>query len=230
MELIFQIMVAEIAPDLRVRFSTSHPKDIIDEVLFAIRDYKNICNYIHLPAQSGNTRILKKMNRTYTREWYNDKVARIKEVIPNCAISTDIITGFCSETDEEHADTVDLIKQVRYELAYMFFYSERPGTLAQKKYEDDVPEDTKKARLKEIIDIQTGINKELNEAEIGKSYEVLVEGVSKRNENDLRGRNSQNKMIIFPKENYKVGDYVMVKIEKSTSATLIGKATDLVTY
>ncbi len=224
------IMVAEIAPDLRVRFSTSHPKDIIDEVLFAIRDYKNICNYIHLPAQSGNTRILKKMNRTYTREWYNDKVARIKEVIPNCAISTDIITGFCSETDEEHADTVDLIKQVRYELAYMFFYSERPGTLAQKKYEDDVPEDTKKARLKEIIDIQTGINKELNEAEIGKSYEVLVEGVSKRNENDLRGRNSQNKMIIFPKENYKVGDYVMVKIEKSTSATLIGKATDLVTY
>ena len=164
-------MVAEIAPNLRVRFSTSHPKDIIDEVMYAIRDYKNICNYIHLPAQSGNTRILKKMNRTYTREWYNEKVARIKEVIPDCAISTDIITGFCSETDEEHADTVNLMKSVRYELAYMFFYSERPGTLAEKKYEDDIPENVKKARLKEIIDIQTTINKELNTAEIGKTYE-----------------------------------------------------------
>lgn len=224
------VMVAEIAPDLRVRFSTSHPKDIIDEVMFAIRDYKNICNYIHLPAQSGNTRILKKMNRTYTREWYDDKVARIKEVIPECAISTDIITGFCSETDEEHADTVSLMKQVRYELAYMFFYSERPGTLAQKKYEDDIPEQVKKARLKEIIDIQTQINKELNEAEIGKTYEVLVEGVSKRDENDLRGRSSQNKMIIFPKENYKIGDFVNVKVEKSTSATLIGKAVEIVNY
>ena len=224
------IMVAKIAPDLRVRFSTSHPKDIIDEVMFAIRDYKNICNYIHLPAQSGNTRVLKKMNRTYTREWYDEKTARIKDVIPNCAISTDIITGFCSETDEEHADTVDLIKQVRYELAYMFFYSERPGTLAQKKYEDDIPEEVKKARLKEIIDIQTKINRELNETEIGKIHEVLVEGVSKRDKNDLRGRNSQNKMIIFPKENYSLGDFVNVKVEKSTSATLIGKAVEMVNY
>lgn len=224
------IMVAEIAPDLRVRFSTSHPKDIIDEVLFAIRDYKNICNYIHLPAQSGNTRILEKMNRTYTREWYDDKVKRIKEVIPECAISTDIITGFCSETEEEHQDTVDLMKKVRYELAYMFFYSERPGTLAQKKYEDDIPEDVKKRRLQEIIEIQTQINKELNEAEVGKTYEVLVEGTSKRDKNDLRGRNSQNKMIIFPKENYKPGDFVMVKVEKATSATLIGKAIEKVEY
>lgn len=224
------VMVAEIAPDLRVRFSTSHPKDIIDEVMFAIRDYKNICNYIHLPAQSGNTRILKKMNRTYTREWYDEKVARIKEVIPECAISTDIITGFCSETDPEHQDTVNLMKKVRYELAYMFFYSERPGTLAQKKFEDDVPEATKKARLKEIIDIQTQINKELNEAEIGETYEVLVEGVSKRDKNDLRGRNSQNKVIIFPQESFKLGDFVKVKVEKSTSATLIGKAVEKVTY
>lgn len=224
------IMVAEIAPDLRVRFSTSHPKDIIDEVMFAIRDYKNICNYIHLPAQSGNSRILEKMNRTYTREWYDDKVKRIKEVIPGCAISTDIITGFCSETEEEHQDTVDLMKKVRYELAYMFFYSERPGTLAAKKYEDDVPEAVKKRRLQEIIEIQTQINKELNEAEVGKTYEVLVEGTSKRDENDLRGRNSENKMIIFPKENYQPGDFVMVKIEKTTSATLIGKAIEKVEY
>jgi tRNA-2-methylthio-N6-dimethylallyladenosine synthase len=170
------------------------------------------------------------MNRTYTREWYDEKTARIKEVIPNCAISTDIITGFCSETDEEHADTVSLIKKVRYELAYMFFYSERPGTLAQKKYEDDIPEDVKKARLKEIIDIQTKINRELNEAEIGKTHEVLIEGVSKRDKNDLRGRNSQNKMIIFPKENYSLGDFVNVKVEKSTSATLIGKAVEKVNY
>ncbi len=224
------IMVAEISPDLRVRFSTSHPKDIIDEVMYAIRDYENICEYIHLPAQSGNTRILKKMNRTYTREWYDEKVSRIREVIPNCAISTDIITGFCSETDAEHHDTVELMKQVRYDLAYMFFYSERPGTLAQKKFEDDVPEEVKKARLKEIIDIQTQINKELNSNEIGKTYEVLIEGISKRDENDFRGRNSQNKMIIFPKENYKIGDYVNVVIEKSTSATLIGKAVEPVTY
>lgn len=218
------IMIAKISPDLRVRFSTSHPKDIIDEVLFAIRDHKNICNYIHLPAQSGNTRILKKMNRTYTREWYDSKIARIKEVIPECAISTDIITGFCSESEIEHQDTVELMRQVRYELAYMFFYSERPGTLAQKKFEDDVPEEVKKSRLKEIIDIQTQINKELNEDEIGEIHEVLVEGISKRDENDFRGRNSQNKVIIFPRENFKIGDYVNVKVEKSTSATLIGKA------
>ncbi len=217
-------MVADISPKLRVRFSTSHPKDIIDEVLFAIRDYKNICNYIHLPAQSGNTRILKKMNRTYTREWYDAKVARIREVIPKCAISTDIITGFCSESENEHQDTVQLMKDVRYELAYMFFYSERPGTLAQKKFEDDISEDVKKSRLQEIIDIQTQINKELNEEEIGDTHEVLVEGISKRDENDFRGRNSQNKVIIFPRENFNIGDYVNVKVEKSTSATLIGKA------
>jgi tRNA-2-methylthio-N6-dimethylallyladenosine synthase len=217
-------MVADISPNLRVRFSTSHPKDIIDEVLFAIRDYKNICNYIHLPAQSGNTRILKKMNRTYTREWYDAKVARIRDVIPKCAISTDIITGFCSESENEHQDTVQLMKQVRYELAYMFFYSERPGTLAQKKFEDDVSEDVKKSRLKEIIDIQTQINKELNKDEIGEIHEVLVEGISKRDKNDFRGRNSQNKVIIFPKEDFNIGDYVNVKVEKSTSATLIGKA------
>mgnify|MGYP001186498720 FL=1 len=184
----------------------------------------NICEYIHLPAQSGNTRILKKMNRTYTREWYDAKINRIREVIPNCAISTDIITGFCSESENEHQDTVQLMKQVRYELAYMFFYSERPGTLAQKKFEDDVPEDVKKSRLKEIIDIQTQINKELNEEEIGEIHEVLIEGISKRDENDFRGRNSQNKVIIFPRENFNIGDYVNVQVEKSTSATLIGRA------
>ena len=170
------------------------------------------------------------MNRTYTREWYDAKINRIREVIPNCAISTDIITGFCSETDEEHQDTVSLMKQVRYELAYMFFYSERPGTLAQKKFEDDVSEDVKKSRLKEIIDVQTKINKELNEEEIGEIYEVLAEGISKRDENDFRGRNSQNKVIIFPRENFKIVDYIKVKVEKSTSATLIGKAVGIVNY
>ncbi len=224
------VMVGKIAPDLRVRFSTSHPKDITDDVLFAIRDYKNICNYIHLPAQSGNTRILEKMNRTYTREWYDDKVSRIREVIPTCAISTDIITGFCSETDEEHADTVDLMKTVRYDLAYMFFYSERPGTLAQKKFEDDVPEVIKKKRLSEIIEIQTQVNKEQHAATIGQTFEVLIEGVSKRSENELRGKTSQNKMIIFPREDYKIGDYVNVKVESSTSATLLGKAVEKVNY
>jgi tRNA-2-methylthio-N6-dimethylallyladenosine synthase len=164
------------------------------------------------------------MNRTYTREWYDEKVARIREVIPKCAISTDIITGFCSESENEHQDTVQLIKDVRYELAYMFFYSERPGTLAQKKFEDDVSEKVKKRRLQEIIDIQTKINKELNEKEIGEIHEVLVEGISKRDENDFRGRNSQNKVIIFPRENFNIGDYVNVQVEKSTSATLIGKS------
>lgn len=217
-------MVALIAPDLRVRFTTSHPKDITDDVLFTMKKYDNICKYIHLPAQSGNTRILEKMNRTYSREWYLSKVKRIKEIIPDCAISTDLITGFCSETEEEHQDTVSLMHEVIYDYAYMFYYSERPGTLAEKKFEDDVPLQVKKDRLKEIIEIQNVHNLIRNQECIGQTYDVLVEGFSKKSEEDLAGRNSQFRMIVFPKENYQPGDYVSVKIEKCTGGTLLGKA------
>lgn len=224
------ILCSEVAPNLRIRFSTSHPKDITDDVLYAIRDHKNICEYIHLPAQSGNTRVLEKMNRTYTREWYDMKVDRIREIIPECAISTDIITGFCSETEEEHQDTVDLMKKAKYDMAYMFYYSERPGTLAQKKFEDDVPLADKKKRLTEIIEIQNVSCLEQNEKTIGRTYEVLVEGISKRNDQEFKGRTSQNKVIVFPRENYELGDYVNVKVNSCTSATLLGTAVEKVEY
>lgn len=220
-------MVAEIAPDLRVRFTTSHPKDITDDVLYSMKKYDNVCKYIHLPAQSGNSRILEKMNRTYTREWYLDKVNRIREIIPEIAISTDIITGFCSETDEEHQDTVSLMKGVVYDYAYMFYYSERPGTLAAKKFEDDVPLEIKKKRLTEIIEIQNESNLTTNQACIGKTQLVLVEQRSKRSADDMSGRTSQYRTVVFPKENYKPGDYVNVKINSCTSGTLIGEAVGL---
>lgn len=223
-------MVAAIGPDLRVRFTTSHPKDITDDVLYAMRDHKNICLYIHLPAQSGNTRILEKMNRTYSREWYDQKLSRIREIIPDCAISTDIITGFCSETEEEHQDTVDLMNKAQYDMAYMFYYSERPGTLAQKKFEDDVPLDVKKRRLKEIIDIQVAANLANNKKDVGKEFEVLVEGFSKRSADDLFGRTSQNKVVVFPKENYQAGEYVKVIVNDCTGATLLGTAIEKVVY
>lgn len=223
-------MVAEIAPDLRVRFTTSHPKDITDDVLYSMKKYNNICKYIHLPAQSGNSRILEKMNRTYTREWYLDKVDRIREIIPDCAISTDIITGFCSETEEEHQDTVSLMKNVVYDYAYMFYYSERPGTLAAKKFEDDVPLEIKKSRLQEVIEIQNENNRITNAQCVGNTYEVLVEKNSKKSDDDLSGRNSQYRTVVFPKENYKPGDYVNVKIERATGGTLIGKAIGLVEH
>ena len=224
------VLCAEIAPNLRIRFSTSHPKDITDDVLYAIRDYKNICEYIHLPAQSGNTRVLAKMNRTYTREWYDMKVDRIRTIVPDCAISTDMISGFCSETEEEHEDSKDLMAKVKYDMAYMFFYSERPGTLAQKKFEDDVPLDVKKRRLAEIIAIQSVSSLEQNRKSIGKTYEVLIEGVSKKNDQEFKGRTSQNKVVIFPRENYKLADFVKVKIKSCSSATMIGEVIEKVEY
>lgn len=217
------VMVAEVSPQLRVRFSTSHPKDITDDVLYAIRDYKNICNYIHLPVQSGNSRILEKMNRTYDREWYKNKIDRIHEIIPDCAISSDIIAGFCSETEEDHQDTLTMIEYADYSMSYMFYYSERPGTLAARRYEDDVPEEVKKRRLSEIIRLQRQVSFRHNQRDLGKTFEVLIEGDSRKSDKDFCGRNSQNKMIVFPKKgNYKSGDYVFVKIDDVTSATLLG--------
>jgi len=217
--------VALLHPLLRVRFSTSHPKDITDEVLHTIAKYKNICNYIHLPIQSGNTRILQLMNRTYSREWYLAKVDRIKEIIPDCAISTDIITGFCTETEEEHNDTLSAMEYAQYDYAYMFFYSERPGTLAARRFTDDVPEEVKKRRLQEIINLQNELSKKSNEKDIGKTFEVLIEGESKKNATFWKGRNSQNKMLVFPKAHYqfKPGNYVNVQVQNATQATLIGE-------
>jgi tRNA-2-methylthio-N6-dimethylallyladenosine synthase len=217
-------MVAQVDPSLRVRFSTSHPKDIHDEVLYVMRKYDNVAKHIHLPAQSGNTRILEKMNRTYTREWYEMKYNRIKEILPECSVSCDIITGFCSETEEEHADTLDLLRKCEYEFSYMYFYSERPGTLAARKYEDDVPEEVKKRRLTEVIEIQHEIAKKRNAAQVGELHTVLIEMQSKKNANEWMGRNSQNIKVIFPKGNHKMGDYVDVKIERSTTTSLIGVA------
>lgn len=218
-------MVANVSPLLRVRFSTSHPKDITDDVLHTMAQYKNICEYIHLPVQSGNTRILQLMNRTYTREWYLSKVKRIREIMPDCGLSTDVISGFCTETEEEHRDTLSLMEQCRFDMSYMFSYSERPGTLAARRYEDDVPEDVKKRRLTEIIKLQNGHSAKSYKNDIGKTFEVLIEGDSKKSENDWCGRNSQNKMIVFPKGNYNLnkGDYVHVQVNDATSATLLGE-------
>ncbi|PSR02592.1 MAG: tRNA (N6-isopentenyl adenosine(37)-C2)-methylthiotransferase MiaB [Bacteroidetes bacterium SW_11_45_7] len=215
---------AKVSPDLRVRFSTSHPKDITEDVMHVMNKYDNICKYIHLPVQSGNTRILNLMNRGYSREWYLDKVAKIKEIIPDCGISSDIISGFCDETEEEHQDTLSLMEKVRYDMAYMFNYSERPGTLAAKKYTDNVDKDTKKRRLQEIISLQHQHGYESNLQDIGKTFTVLVEGYSKKSNEQMRGRNSQNKMIVFPQHDFQPGDYVDVKVDECTSATLIGHA------
>ncbi|MGZ5246709.1 MAG: tRNA (N6-isopentenyl adenosine(37)-C2)-methylthiotransferase MiaB [Flavitalea sp.] len=217
-------MVASINPLLRVRFSTSHPKDITDEVLFTMARFGNICKYIHLPVQSGSTRVLQLMNRTYTREWYLAKVDRIREIMPDCAISSDIIAGFCTETEEDHRDTLGVIDYCRYDMSYMFFYSERPGTLAARRYQDDVPEETKKRRLQEIVDLQRKISDENNIKDEGKTFQVLIEGNSKKSDLHWMGRNSQNKVIVFPKEgrDLQKGDYVDVLVTKSTGGTLIG--------
>lgn len=216
-------MVATISPDLRVRFSTSHPKDITDDVLWTMKKYENICKYIHLPAQSGNSRVLKIMNRTYDREWYIQKIDRIREILGvDCGISTDMITGFCSETEEEHQDTLTLMEYVKYDYAYMFAYSERPGTPAAKKLKDDIAEDVKKRRLQEVIAIQLRHSGERNQLAVGKIHKVLVEGPSKRSDDFLCGRNDQNKVVVFPKENFKKGDYVQVLVTECSSATLIG--------
>lgn len=216
--------VALISPKLRVRFSTSHPKDITDEFLEMMAKHDNICKYIHLPFQSGNTRILEKMNRGYSREWYMGRINKIKEVMPDCAISADIITGFCTETEEEHKDTLSMMEYVKYDFAYMFKYSERPNTQAEKKFDDDVPEEDKSRRLTEIVDLQRDHSFERNKSYVGKTFEVLVEKTSKRNDQELAGRTSQNTVVVFPREDYKVGDYVNVHVHDCTGGTLLGKA------
>lgn len=217
-------MVAKISPLLRVRFSTSHPKDITDEVLLTMKQYDNICNYIHLPVQSGSTRVLQMMNRTYSREWYISKVDRIRELLPDCGLSTDMITGFCTETEEEHKESLSLMEYCKFELAYMYFYSERPGTLAARRFEDDVPLETKKRRLQEMVALHRIHSLEGMQKEVGKTFKVLVEGTSKKSEEELYGRNDQNKVVVFPKHQFKKGDYVMVNINSCTAGTLIGEA------
>ena len=218
-------MVAQISPELRVRFSTSHPKDITDDVLHTMAKYENICKYIHLPLQSGSTRVLQLMNRSYTREWYMAKVNRIREIMPDCGISSDIIAGFCTETEEDHRDTLSMMEYSGYDMSYMFFYSERPGTLAQRRYKDDIPEKTKKRRLQEIVDLQGKLSHASNLKDIGKTVRVLIESNSKRNDQNWMGRNSQNKVVVFPKDGsmLKPGDYADVKITGCTQATLLGE-------
>jgi tRNA-2-methylthio-N6-dimethylallyladenosine synthase len=215
--------VALINPLLRVRFSTSHPKDISDELLKTISKYPNICRHIHLPAQSGSSRILKLMNREYTREWYMDRIMAIRSLIPGCAISTDIIAGFCTETEEDHQETLSLMKWAGYDFAYMFRYSERPGTRAARKYNDDIPEEIKTRRLNEIISLQNKLSARSKKQDVGRIFEVLIEDFSKRSQDNLSGRTSQNKVAVFPGNGHQKGDYVNVLVEKCTSATLIGK-------
>ncbi len=219
--------VAQVNPELRVRFSTSHPKDITDDVLHTMKRYENICNYIHLPAQSGNTRILELMNRTYTREWYVQKIDKIREILGDeCGISSDMIAGFCTETEDEHQDTLTLMDYAKYDFSYMFMYSERPGTLAEKKYKDDIPLEVKKRRLNEIIDKQRKLSAERNQLELNKIHKILIEGPSKRSDDFLQGRNSANKVIVFPKKNCKKGQYVNVLVKDCTAATLIGEVVE----
>lgn len=217
-------MVAAVSPLLRVRFSTSHPKDITDDVLYSIANFKNICNYIHLPVQSGSTRVLQMMNRTYSREWYLAKVERIREILPDCGISTDMIAGFCTETEEDHQDSLSLMELCRYDLAYLYFYSERPGTLAARRFQDDVSLEVKKRRLQELVNLYREHSLLSMQRDLGKLFTVLVEGDSKKNENELFGRADNNKVVVFPKENYKKGDYVQVRITSCTAGTLLGSA------
>ncbi len=216
--------VAGINPLMRVRFSTSHPKDISDELLHVIASHGNICKHIHLPAQSGSSRILELMNREYSREWYLGRVDAIRRIIPGCALSTDMITGFCTETEEDQKESLSLMEQVGFDFAYMFKYSERPGTKAARKYTDDVPERIKSERLSEMIALQNRLSSISKKSDVGKTFEVLIEGSSKRSDEYLSGRTSQNKVVVFPRENLKKGEYVMTRIEKCTSATLIGKS------
>ena len=217
--------VALVSPLLRVRFSTSHPKDITDEVLFTIAKYANICNYVHLPVQSGSNRILQLMNRTYTREWYIAKVNRIREILPNCGISTDMITGFCTETEEDHRESYRLMEYCKYDLAYMYYYSERPGTLAERRYEDDIPEEVKKTRLQEIIALHRIHSLESMQRDVNKTFTVLIEANSKKSDAHWHGRTDHNKVAIFPKAGYhlKKGDYVDVQIHSCTAGTLLGE-------
>jgi tRNA-2-methylthio-N6-dimethylallyladenosine synthase len=219
-------MVAEAAPEMRIRFTTSHPWDMNDETLETIAKYKNLANYIHLPVQSGSSRMMKLMNRRYNREWYMERIAAIKRIIPDCGISTDIMCGFHSETEEDHSETLSLMREVGFDSAFMFKYSERPGTYAAKKLEDNVPEDIKTRRLQEIIDLQLELSRSSNEKDMGKEFEVLIEGFSKRSREQLFGRNQQNKVVIFNKNSHRIGEFVKVKITGFTSATLFGETID----
>jgi len=219
-------MTALLNPSLRVRFSTSYPQDMTDEVLYTIAKYPNICNYIHLPVQSGSTEILQKMRRGYTREWYMGRISAIRRIIPDCAISSDFITGFCNETEEDHQQTLSLMEWVGFEYAYMFKYSERPNTYAARKMEDNVPEEVKSRRLDEIMALQHNLSHQSNLRDIGKTFEVLVEGISKKSDERLFGRNQQSKVVVFNKKDNKIGDYVMVKVTTCTSATLHGEIVD----
>jgi tRNA-2-methylthio-N6-dimethylallyladenosine synthase len=217
-------LVAKVNPLMRVRFSTSHPKDITDEVLQTIADHANICNSIHLPVQSGSTSVLDRMNRNYSREWYLNRIDAIRRIIPGCAISTDIITGFCGETEEEFKDTLSMMAYVKFNYAYQFSYSERPGTPAAKKMKDDIDDVTKAKRLDQVIALQRGHSLEKLKEFVGQTHEVLIEGLSKKSTNDFAGKNDQNAVVVFPvADSYKKGDYVQVLIESCTSATLIGK-------
>jgi tRNA-2-methylthio-N6-dimethylallyladenosine synthase len=217
-------MTALVHPKLRVRFSTSHPKDMTDDVLHVMAKYDNICKYIHLPVQSGNSRILEMMNRTYDRPWYEDRIRAIRRILPDATVSSDIITGFCTETEEEHQDTLSIVEWANFSMSYMFFYSERPGTLAARKFVDDIPDDVKKRRLNEIIRLQTAISLRHNQADIGKTFEVLIEGNSRKSDQDFCGRNTQNKMLVFPKKpGLQPGDYALVRVRDVTSATLLGE-------
>lgn len=216
-------IVAEAFPNMRIRFTSPHPKDMDDETIATIAKYPNICRFIHLPVQSGSNKVLETMNRNYTREWYLDRVETIRRMIPDCEIGTDIFCGFSGETEEDHQESLDLMREVKFSMAFMFKYSERPGTVAARRLKDDVPEEVKLRRLSEIIELQNEITKEANQHEIGKSYEVLVEGFSKRSQDDLFGRTSQNKVVIFPRKGRHIGEFVQVRILSATSATLIGE-------
>ncbi|MBK6634571.1 MAG: tRNA (N6-isopentenyl adenosine(37)-C2)-methylthiotransferase MiaB [Chitinophagaceae bacterium] len=218
--------VALISPLLRIRFSTSHPKDITDDVLHTMLKYENICNYIHLPVQSGSTRVLQMMNRTYSREWYIAKVNRIRELIPDCGLSTDMITGFCTETEEDHRESLSLMEYCKYDLAYMYYYSERPGTRAERRFEDDVPLEVKKRRLQEMIDLHRMHSMQSMQRDVGKICKVLVEGTSKKSEHHFFGRSDHNKVVVFAKDNHKKGDYVFIHITSCTAGTLIGSVAE----
>ena len=215
-------IVAEAVPEMRIRFTTSHPKDMNDETLEVIAEYPNLCRFIHLPVQSGSNEILKKMNRKYTREWYLDRIAAIRRIIPDCSIGTDVFCGFSGETEEDHQQTLSLMKEVRFDQSFMFKYSERPGTVAAKRMPDDISEDIKIRRLNEIIAVQNELSNQSNQNDIGKIFEVLVEGFSKRSKEQLFGRTSQNKVVIFPREGRKIGEFIQVKISSASSATLFG--------
>jgi tRNA-2-methylthio-N6-dimethylallyladenosine synthase len=217
-------LVAQTVPNMRVRFTTSHPKDMSDETLQVIADEANVCKHIHLPVQSGSNRILKLMNRKYTREWYLERVAAIRRIIPECAITTDIFAGYCSETEEDHQESLSLMRECRYDSSFMFKYSERPGTYASKHLPDDISEETKIRRLNELIALQNELSAECNRLCVGKEYDVLLEGVSKRSREQLFGRTEQNKVVIVDRANFRIGDTIRVKITESSSATLKGVA------